>query len=291
MIDELRPLVTNAIPVLHNLASAADRAARVLRGARTGPPQSRPRVAQQNANYYIDLDKFFTDWASVAHSIEEANIGGPPSLEQAIYSLPHQAALLRKRDRIHEPAAPEREVAGQSRARTGRTRSASAPPTSRRPRSSTTRCSNPPRRWRNSRRTRSRRWGSKNSPTRSKLANPLLAGIAPSQGFCNYWTLAFRNLASLDSENIGVGTLARAGFVLAPSGPNNEGYPASAPPTAPSEERHAFTQQDRRQHNNHLHANLYPNTAGPGQPQVCEAGNETYIPGQTAIGQPARRPT
>ena len=49
-----------------------------------------------------------------------------------------------------------------------------------------------------------------------ETANPLLAGIAPSQGFCNYWTLAFRNVASLESENIGIGTLARAGFVLSP---------------------------------------------------------------------------
>ncbi len=117
-----------------------------------------------------------------------------------------------------------------------------------------------------------------------ETANPLLAGIAPSQGFCNYWTLAFRNVASLEAENIGIGTLARAGFVLAPTGPNNEGYPASAPANGPSEERHAITHVIEDTHNNHLHANMYPNTAGPGQPQVCEAGNETYIPAQTTIG-------
>ena len=30
--------------------------------------------------------------------------------------------------------------------------------------------------------------------------------------------------------------------------------------------------------------NPYPNVAGPGQPKVCEAGNETYLPGKAVIG-------
>ena len=36
--------------------------------------------------------------------------------------------------------------------------------------------------------------------------------------------------------------------------------------------------------NNHLHYNPYPNVTGPGQPQLCEAGNETYVPGKAVIG-------
>ena len=111
-----------------------------------------------------------------------------------------------------------------------------------------------------------------------ETANPLLAGIAPSQAFCNYWTLAFRNLASLETENIGVGTLARAGFILAPSGANNEGYPASAPANGPSEEKEAFSTKKVDKKNNHLHANMYPNTDGPGQPAVCEAGTRPTSP-------------
>ncbi len=35
---------------------------------------------------------------------------------------------------------------------------------------------------------------------------------------------------------------------------------------------------------NHLHANHYPNTAAPGQPQECEAGNERYVAGRTVVG-------
>ena len=41
-------------------------------------------------------------------------------------------------------------------------------------------------------------------------------------------------MASLFSENIGVGTLARVMPVLSPDGPNAEGFPASAPANGPS---------------------------------------------------------
>ena len=35
---------------------------------------------------------------------------------------------------------------------------------------------------------------------------------------------------------------------------------------------------------NHLHTNPYPNTASPGQPRECEAGNEPFIAGRTVLG-------
>ena len=39
---------------------------------------------------------------------------------------------------------------------------------------------------------------------------------------------------------------------------------------------------------NHLHTNPYPNTASPGQPRECEAGNEPYLAGRTVTSQRAR---
>ena len=33
-----------------------------------------------------------------------------------------------------------------------------------------------------------------------------------------------------------------------------------------------------------LHSNPYPSTAAPGQPAVCEAGNEVYVAGRQEIG-------
>jgi len=47
--------------------------------------------------------------------------------------------------------------------------------------------------------------------------------------------------------------------------------PASAPANGPEKK-------------NHLHANLYPNTASPGQTRECEAGNVQYAVGETVIG-------
>ena len=93
--------------------------------------------------------------------------------------------------------------------------------------------------------------------------NPTLANLTPAQTTCNYLTLWFRNVASLLSEGDGNGTWQRFIIIATPQGPNNEGGPSSAP-----------GQRARRQ-DNHLHINPYPNTASPGQPKECEAGNET----------------
>jgi hypothetical protein len=114
-----------------------------------------------------------------------------------------------------------------------------------------------------------------------EVANPLLAGITPAQAYCNYITLALRNVASLGAENVGIGTLDRAAIVLAPNGPNNEGYPSATYAHGPSVEKDFF---GHLVNNNFLHVNPYPNVAGPGQPKVCEAGNEVFIPGQAVLG-------
>jgi len=62
--------------------------------------------------------------------------------------------------------------------------------------------------------------------------------------------------------------------VAAPSGPNNEGGPASAPANGGVPGAR----------DNFLHTNPYPNTAGPGQDKECEAANEDYKAGQQVIG-------
>jgi virulence factor Mce-like protein len=279
-IAELRPLVDQAVPVLHNLAAPQTSLRELFIALDRVASQTAP-VAQANANYFSDLDTFFTAWAGVTPSLEAATRGGPASLEQAIYSLPHEAPfyenaaefmhLLRPSARSLVTVAPplghavtvgavnlaaattlntELAESSQALAAFGRNPVVTL--------------------------------GLEDFTHTLEVGNPLLAGIAPEQAVCNYWTLAFRNLASLSSENVGIGTLARAGFVLAPTGPNNEGYPSSAPASGPSTE-HVFNSSTIID-NNHVHANPYPNVAGPGQPQVCEAGNETYIPKQAVIG-------
>jgi hypothetical protein len=88
---------------------------------------------------------------------------------------------------------------------------------------------------------------------------------------CNYIANWFRNVSDLLTVGDSSGTTQRFIIIATPPGPNNEGGPSSGPASGPNTE-------------NFLHMNPYPNTASPGQPQECEAGNEVYIPGQTQIG-------
>jgi virulence factor Mce-like protein len=278
-IHELRPLVTNAIPVLHNLASPATGLREFFIALDRAAAQTAP-VAQANANAWSDQDTFFTAWASVAKSLEEATAGGPASLEQATYSLPFEAPLIEKsaefmhllRPSAHslrvvaQPLGHAFQVGGPNlKAATGLNsqlaESAQALQSF---------AQNPV-----------VAAGLEDFAQTLQYGNPFIAGLAPAQAYCNYVTLTFRNVASLQAENVGIGTVARAGAVLAPSGPNNEGYPSSAPANGPSTE-HVFGSTTIID-NNHVHANPYPNVGGPGQPKVCEAANETYEKGK-AIG-------
>ena len=70
-----------------------------------------------------------------------------------------------------------------------------------------------------------------------------------------------------------------------PDGPNNEGIPSSAPADG-GDGGLGSSPLDR----NYLHVNPYPNTAAPGQPQECEAGNEPYMAGPAGDRQRPRQP-
>ena len=106
----------------------------------------------------------------------------------------------------------------------------------------------------------------------NRLLKPSLRYITPSQTVCNYWTLTFKNISSAASLGNSNGHWLEFVSYGPPEGPNSESGPASAP---------ANESGDRE---NHLHYNPYPKTAAPGQGNVCEAGNEKYVPGETVIG-------
>jgi hypothetical protein len=278
-IAELRPLVTNAIPVLHNLASPATHLHEFFIALERVAGQTAP-VADAQARFFSDLDTFFTAFAGVAPSLEAATVGGPPALEQAIHSLPFQAQftenttefmrLLRPSARSLVGVAPP--LAHAFTVGTANLRAAVAL---------------------NSELAAAAQalaaFGQDpivtlalEDATQTLLyANPVVAGVSTQQAACNYLTLAFRNVASLGAENIGVGTLDRAATVLSPSGPNNEGYPSSAPANGPSVEHVAGS--NTIVNNNFIHANPYPNVNGPGQPKLCEAANETYLVGKQVL--------
>jgi hypothetical protein len=113
----------------------------------------------------------------------------------------------------------------------------------------------------------------------ARSLRPTIAFLAPVQTTCNYVSLLFRNGASLFSEGDRNGTFQRFAIISSPLGTGSEGGPSSRPANGPEPE-------------NHLHSNNYPNTASPGQPKECEAGNETYARGRTVIGnQPGNQGT
>ena len=277
----LKPLVTNAIPVLHNLASPQTDLRGLFKGLDRAAEQGAP-VASQQAAFFSEQDTFFRAFASVAKSLEEATEGGPPALEQAIFSLPYEAPFTEKSTQfmaLLRPSAKDLTTVakplGDAIAAGAVNRKAATVLNTRLAESSQALqkfADNP-----------IVTAGLEDFTQTLQYGNPVLAGLAPEQAFCNYLTLTFRNVASLQSENIGVGALARAGLVLSPSGPNNEGFPSSAPANGPSIEK-AFVGSSTIIDNNHVHANPYPNVGGPGQPRVCEAANETYEKGKAVLG-------
>ena len=97
--------------------------------------------------------------------------------------------------------------------------------------------------------------------------------MTPAQTVCNYATLLFRNFSSAVAQGSNGGRWQRITVFEPPTGPNNEGSLASGPANG------GGTDPD-----NFLHYNPYPNTAAPGQPFECEAGNEPYTTGQQVIG-------
>jgi len=279
-IAELRPLVNNAIPALRNLAAPATGLRQLFIALDRMASQSAP-VAQAQANYYSDLDTFFTAFAGVASSLERATEGGPPSLEQAIHSLAYELPFLEKATEFVHLLRPSAEALRTVAPPLGHAIAVGAVNLA----AATTL---------NTRLAESSQalaefaqnpvvgLSLEDFTHTLLIGNPLIAGLAGEQANCNYLTLAFRNLASLQAENVGVGTLARAAAVLAPNGVNNEGYPSTSPANGPSIE-HGFNSTAIID-NNHVHVNPYPNVAGPGQAQVCEAGNETYLEGKAVIG-------
>jgi phospholipid/cholesterol/gamma-HCH transport system substrate-binding protein len=108
----------------------------------------------------------------------------------------------------------------------------------------------------------------------NRTLGPAIKFIAPAQTVCNYATLTFGNLANAAGQGNGLGNWLNFISFTPPEGPNAESGPASVPANGGGSESTA----------NHLHYNPFPNTAAPGQPHGCEAGNEIYEPGVTRIG-------
>lgn len=112
--------------------------------------------------------------------------------------------------------------------------------------------------------------GIKGLVTFVQVLNDPLAYITPAQTKCNYAGLFARNLASVVSNGDGTMGWLRFGLVAGTAnsegGVNSEGGAAAGMANQP--------QTSSLSSANYLHANPYPYTAAPGQPDICAAGNE-----------------
>jgi virulence factor Mce-like protein len=270
-INEVNPLLINLRPVMRNLSDPRTRLPQFFqaleRGARIVAP-----VAQTQADLFANLDTTFSALSDVRNDIRESISGGPPALDAAIKGFPQQRPFLANseglfrelRPGVHalrgtaddladafEVGAPALRRSVALNKRLGSSflalqRFAEDPLTT---------------------------LGVRDLHNLANILNPTLADLRPEQTVCNYITLWFRNVSSLLSEGDKNGTWQRFIVVAAPSGPNNEGGPASAPANGGSPGG-----------DNYLHTNPLPNTPGGGRPNECEAGNEPWLPGRQVIG-------
>jgi ABC-type transporter Mla subunit MlaD len=110
-----------------------------------------------------------------------------------------------------------------------------------------------------------------------------LAFLTPAQTTCNYITLFLRNTSSLVREPFGNGTALRFNVVVIDDVLGGEAVPSQKPYLK------AGTGTSASGNNGEsapLHVNPYPNTAAPGQPHECAAGNEPFLASSALIGNP-----
>jgi ABC-type transporter Mla subunit MlaD len=278
-ISTLRPLVRNAVPVLHNLASPQTGFGELFIALDKAAKEVAP-VAETQASFYRYLDTFFTAFASASPSLERTIEGGPAALRQAIHSLPFEEPVIEKTATFLSLLRPSARILRTVAAPLGHAFAVGAV-NLRAAVSLNKQLASSLQALEVFAKDPVVSLGLEEFTSTAQLGVPLLEGIAPAQTTCNYATLAFRNVANLLAESIGNGTLARVAPVLSPAGPNDEGLQSAAPANGGSQDKNGTGQVIA---DNYLHYNPYPYVAGPGQPQECEAGNQHYTAGQMVIG-------
>jgi virulence factor Mce-like protein len=269
-IQALRPLFTDLQPVAANLYARQTQLRRFFPALNRTAGLVAP-VGQTQADLFANLDTTFTALGSVARPfIQETISKGPPTLDTVTAQLPRQRPFIRNLTGFMSELRPGVAVLPRTAPVLADALTAGAkslpetPPMNRRLEGT----------FRSLQRFATDPLVPKGvnrlTHTFSSL-KPTLAFLTPVQTQCNYVTLFLRNVASLLSVGDGNGTWQRFIIIATPTGPNSETGPSAGPANGPTAA-------------NHLHANNYPNTASPGQPKECEAGNEPYVAGKTVIG-------
>jgi virulence factor Mce-like protein len=268
-IGAFRPLLRDVIPVMQNLAAPNTQLRNFVIQLGAFNALVAP-VAETNASLFTNLDVTMSALSEVARPfIQDSITKGKPALDEAIKDFPQQRPFLANTEGLMRELRPGAQALKTAAPALSDALGAGievlpkTPPFNRRLESLLKELqtfSNDP----------LVPQGIQGTTKAVKALQPTLDFLAPAQIQCNYVTLFFRNISSLLSEGDRNGTWQRFIIVTTPQGPNGEGGPASAPSNGPSQD-------------NHVHTNPYPNTASPGQPKECEAGNEPYAIGKTML--------
>jgi virulence factor Mce-like protein len=271
-IGAFRPLLRDALPVARALSDPDTELERLVTELADAARILAPAAAAQ-AQLFVDLDVTFGALRSVARPfLQDAISGAPAALDAGIAELPRQRPYLAEAERLARELRP-----GARALRAGAADIAGAlvagTPALRRTPPFNDRLASLLAEVQDVAEDPLARAGIRRLTGTLTALRPTLDFAAPAQTTCNYLTLLLRNAASVFGEGDTTGTWQRFIIIPTPLGPNNEGGPSSAPAGGPAE-------------SNHLHTNPYPNTAAPGQPVECEAGNEPFASGRTVLSNP-----
>jgi hypothetical protein len=287
------PQLNNAFVALRMLAESAEPALSDLVAPSTGFGEffealealsaTVAPVAEQQASMFAALDRTFAAFARVSRPyIQETISQGPETLDTATEDLPALRPFLHDSERFFTALRPGAKVLGETSPTIAAALRAGIPALNRSP---ILNAQLPP--------TADALLAFQQAEgvfngldlliQTNNLLGPAIRFIAPAQTTCNYLTIAFKNLANASGETNSLGGWFNAISFEPPTGVNSESGPASAPANG-GEPAGANAGLPL----NHLHSNPYPNTASPGQPRECEAGNELFPVGQTVIGNTPR---
>jgi phospholipid/cholesterol/gamma-HCH transport system substrate-binding protein len=279
-IGAFGPLVRDLGPVARNLASPKTNLGGFFRGLEAFSGALRP-VAKAQADLYVNLDTTFRAVAPVAVPfLQEWIKQTPPTFEEVIKDSPSEQAFLLNTAGLFKELRPGFATLPQSApvladAFAAGTRN--LPGT----KALDARLLSLSQHLATYSRTPAVSAGlDRLTLTLQSLRSPL-AFLTPVQSTCNYVSLFLRNTGSLLSEKFGNGTALRFNVVVIDDVLGGEAVPSQKPYTTPV----APGSPGDNGESGPLHVNPYPNTASPGQPHECAAGNEPYS-SSAVIGNP-----
>lgn len=281
-LHEVEPLVYHLLPVMSNLLDPRTRWAQLFPSLQQAANEV-VGVAGQQAQLLKALDETFTPLSQDTASLQASITGGPPTLRTATAELPAQARFIDDTTNLFHRLRPAFSNLATASRQLAPAISAGIPALRRTPEL-------------NGRLTRTLTAlqafaadartvpGLQILTVTANLIEPTVRYLEPAQTSCNYLGLFFRNLESALSESDAVGSELDVVALPLPQVPGSEAGPSSAPANGPPAPKNAPRSVQSLQDDSFLHSNPYPYTAAPGQPAVCEAGNEVYVPGRQVIG-------